>query len=135
MATDRRATGEPINAFPVGHRYLFKQYFERRELFERLERFYREDEYRFEVRADDLAAVESVLAEYGYTLVVIEDLTPFTVAVRKYSSHPENAFADSVARREDLDYHLYLMKDRVAVEEAVRQGAIQVTDLDEPVVF
>lgn len=131
----RRASEEAIYAFPVGDRYLFKHYFENSALFAQLGEFYDERRYRFEVREGDLEDVRAILAEHGYGLVVVDDLAPFTVAVRKYTEHPENVFSDSVDRREDLEYHLYLMKDQVAVEEAERNGAIRIVDLDDPIVF
>ena len=70
MAAFRRAGQEQINVFEVDETYLFKQYFDGDEMFDRLKQYYNNQQYRFEVPPDEFEDLQSFLAEYGYGLVV-----------------------------------------------------------------
>lgn len=126
----RRASQERVNAFPVGDRYLFKQYFEEDPVFARLKEYYRPGEYHFAVPADEFGAVQSFLADRGYGLVAVDPVEAFVVVVRKYTAHPDRIFKYSVTHRGQGDYNCFLLKDREAVERAVDDGATRIADTD-----
>ncbi|MFB6137428.1 MAG: hypothetical protein ABEJ42_03675 [Halobacteriaceae archaeon] len=130
MGEFRRASTERVNVFPDGDRLVFKQYFEEDAVFDRLRRYYNGDEYRFEVPPEDFDGVEHFLERHGYGLVVVEDVTPFTVVVRKYTDHPEDIFRNAVLHRSEPRHNLFVMRDRAAVEQATLQGAVPLAEAD-----
>jgi hypothetical protein len=134
MSEFTRASEERIHAFPFGELYLFKHYFEEQDLFDQLKRYYNSSEYRFEVPAEDYPSVEELLREYGYGLISIDNVQEFVVVVEKYTEHPDNVFKDSVYHEGGAGHNFFLMKDRVAVEQTVHNGAIHFpeTDLEMP---
>lgn len=126
----RRAGSERVNAFDVDGSYLFKHYFEDEDLFGRLERYYDEYEYRFEVPADRFEGIRALLDDHGYALVAVDDAEPFTVVKRKYTDHPKLLFKGSVYHRSAGRFNCFVMKDRDAVERAVSSGATPLADTD-----
>lgn len=124
------ADAEQINVFELADFYVFKHYFELDEAFDLLRDFYNRDEYRFEVPKDRLEEVEATVADYYYELTVVDDLEPFTVVMRKYSDHPTFLFRNAVIQESRGDYNLFVMKDKLSVEQAVIQGAERVEAVD-----
>lgn len=125
----QRAGHERINAFAVDDYYLFRHYFEGDEVFARLGRYYNNRQYRFEVPAEDFETLQAFLAKHGYGLVAIDEasIPEFVVAVRKYTSHPEDIFKASVIHRPSEKYNCFLMTDQDAVTKAVEAGALRLT--------
>jgi hypothetical protein len=134
MAEFRRAGDEQVNVFEIDETYLFKHYFDNEEVFDRLKRYYNNQQYRFELPADTFEELRSFLAEHGYGLVVVEAVEEFAVVVKKYTQHPENIFKGSVIHRSVDGYNCFLMTDQAAVDRATREGAIRLinTDLENP---
>ena len=134
MAEFRRAGDEQVNVFEVDETYLFKHYFDGADVFNRLKRYYNNQHYRFEVPPDEFQELRSFLADQGYGLVVVDAIEEFVVVVKKYTSHPENIFKQSVIQRSVDDYNCFLMTDQAAVEQACNDGAIRLakTDFDSP---
>jgi hypothetical protein len=130
MAEFRRAGDEQVNVFEIDETYLFKHYFDGEEVFDRLKRFYNNQQYRFEVPADAFEELRSFLAEHGYGLVVVDAVAEFAVVVKKYTQHPENIFKGSVIHRRVDGYNAFLMTDQTAVDRATREGAIRLTNTD-----
>lgn len=128
MPESRRASQERVNAFRVDERYLFKHYFEGAAVFQRLEEYYNNQQYRFEVPAGEFAELQSFLAAHGYELAVVDFPREFAVVVEKYTAHPENIFKASVMQRSVDGYNCFLMTDRPAVEQAVGDGATRLTE-------
>jgi len=126
----RRASQERVNVFPVEERYLFKHYFDNDEIFDKLRRYYNNQQYRFEVPDEDFEEIQEFLAEFGYGLVVVDTVAEFAVAVQKYTEHPENIFKDSVLQRSEGDYNVFVMTDQAAVEQAELQGATRLTETE-----
>lgn len=123
MPEFHRASQQRVNAFPVGETYLFKHYFDDGDVFGELRQYYNGEQYRFEVPGSEFDRIRSSLAEKGYALVVVEDVEAYLVAVEKYTEHPDSIFQDSVLHGGDPEYNVFLLKDRAAVEQAVRNGA------------
>jgi hypothetical protein len=130
MAAFRRAGKEQVNVFEVDEMFLFKQYFDGEEVFDRLKQYYNNQHYRFEVPPDDFETLRSFLIEHGYGLVVVDAIKEFVIVVKKYSAHPENIFKQSVIQRSIDDYNCFLMTDQVAVEQAVSDKATRFTETD-----
>lgn len=130
----RRASQERVNAFEVDDVYLFKHYFEGEHVFDRLKKFYNNQQYRFEVPAPAFETIQEFLADNGYGLVVVESTAPFVVVVEKYTAHPENIFKASVIQRSVDGYNCFLLTDESSVERAVDGGAVRIeeTGLDNP---
>ena len=130
MAEFRRAGDEQVNVFEVGETYLFKHYFDDEDVFDRLKRYYNNQHYRFEVPPSNFETLRSFLAEHGCGLVVIDAVAEFVVVVKKYTGHPENIFKQSVIHRSVDGYNGFLMTDQAAVDRAIREGAIRLTETD-----
>ncbi|MDX1747034.1 MAG: hypothetical protein R3324_13945 [Halobacteriales archaeon] len=122
------ASAERINVFHVGEAFLFKHYFDDDEIFDELREYYNHSQYRFEIPAPDFERIRLFLEDREYGLVVVDDIEPFSVVVRKYTAHPENIFKGSVLHRSVGDYNLFVMTDREAMADAVEAGATPLED-------
>lgn len=129
-----RASRDRVNVFDIDDVYLFKHYFEGEHVFDRLKRYYNNQQYRFEVPPEAFESLQSFLSDNGYDLVVVESIEPYAVLVKQYTEHPDNIFKESVYQRRIAGYHCFVLTDRSAVERAVREGAIPLseTPIDPP---
>ena len=121
---------EEITVFALGESYVFRQYFEQDELFADLQEYYNSEDYRFEVPQDAFETVARRLEEHFYEPVVVEEVEPFCVVKRKYTDHPDILFKTAVAKQSTGDHTVFLLKDQLSVEQAVEQGATQLSDTD-----
>jgi hypothetical protein len=128
MSAFRPAGTERVNVFPIGDNYLFKHYFDRDKAFSLLKDYYNNKEYRFEVPAEEFDPLRDSLLEYGYGLVVVDAIAEFEVVVKRYRSHPDNIFEDSVIMQIVDGYNCFLLTDQEAVDRAVKQGAIRLVE-------
>jgi len=103
--------------------YLFKHYFEDRDLFEELQRHYDSLEYRFEVDEDEVEDVKRKLEDYGYDVNIVErdEIPDYTVVIDKYEKHSD-LLKKSVDVIELGDEKALVVKDGVAREEALDRG-------------
>jgi hypothetical protein len=118
---------ETIRVFPMDDEYWFSHYFDRQDLFERLREYYNEDAYRFEIPAEEFETVRETLAEEYVELDVVKDREAFCVVKDQYSEYGD-VLRDSVAHWERQGQRFFLMKDELAVKEALERGAEQLTD-------
>jgi hypothetical protein len=132
MAGSGRTSDEQVNIFEIDGVYLFKHYFDGKDVFNRLKRFYNNSQYRFEVPADEFEEIRAFLTDYGYDLVVVEAVAKYAVVVEKYTAHPEGIFKDSVIQRSTDGYNCFLLTDQYAVAGAVAEGATRLSDTDLP---
>lgn len=130
MAEFRRAGDEQVNVFEVDETYLFKQYFDGEDVFSRLKQYYNNQQYRFEVPPDEFDDLQSFLADHGYGLVIVNAIEEFVVVVKKYTTHPENIFKQSVIQRSVDGYNCFLMTDQAAVEQATHEGATRLIETE-----
>ena len=121
---------EQVNLFRVEDRYLFKQYFDQDKVFTALRDYYNQDDYRFEVPPDAVEEVKQVLREHMFEPVVVDAPAEFCVVYPKYTDHPDVLFKTAVLQRSKRDRHLFLLKDRLSVEQAVNNGAKRLADTD-----
>lgn len=109
-------------AFEVDGTYLFKQYFDRGNVFDNLESYYNNDKYRFEVLERELPGVQQILDEYFFDLRIEDDLYNYCV-VMEHGEDYSDVLRNSVLTRCRGSTIVFLMKDRLSVEQAVEQGA------------
>lgn len=112
---------ETINVFEIDDEYLFKHYFDRTDVFEFLSEYYNGETYRFEVPKDDFESVKDRLADEYVELSVVDDLEAFCVVKEQYTEHAE-ILKQSVEHWERRSHLFFIMKDDLAVREAVERG-------------
>ena len=112
-----------INVFKLGKLWLFKYFFDNRELFEALLDHYNKDLYRFEFKS--IGARNNalkLLERNGFDYDLVEDLKGYVVKLPKFAKYAQ-ILKNSVAFKETATERVFLMKDLAAVEEAVSLGA------------
>jgi hypothetical protein len=112
-----------ITVFKVGKLWLFKHFFEDKEIFKALLGYYNQDSYRFEFKtvADRNNALK-ILERNGIDYELVEDLQGYVVKLPRFAKYAQ-ILKNSVATKETATERLFLMKDLAAVEEAVSLGA------------
>jgi hypothetical protein len=69
---------EQLTVFRVDDESLFAHDFEQKDVFQDLREYYNDDEYRFEVPADDFDAVRECLEDAYFEIVIAADFEPDT---------------------------------------------------------
>ena len=109
--------------FKVGKLWIFKQFFDNREVFEALLGHYNKDSYRFEFKTTgERNNALKILERNGFDSELVEDLKGYLVKLPKFAKYAP-ILKNSVATKETATERIFLMKDRAAVEEAVGLGA------------
>ncbi len=119
--TERR---KRIILFKLGKLWVFKQFFDNREVFNALLDYYNKNQYRFEFKS--IGARNNalkLLERNGFDYDLVEDLKGYVVQLPKSAKYAQ-ILKNSVAVKETMDEGVFLMKDLAAVEEAVSLGAI-----------
>ena len=127
--TDSDIERETLLVFRTGDEYLIAHYFDQRDLFDDLREYYNDDTYRFEVPAGEFEAVRDRLRESYYEPHVVEDLEPYCVVKEQYTAHAA-ILRNSVAHWERRGYNFFLMKDDLAVKEALELGATKLAETE-----
>jgi hypothetical protein len=115
-----------ITVFKVGKLWLFKCFFEDKDVFKALLDHYNKDLYRFEFKSTGARNNALKLLErndFDYDLV--ENLQGYVVKLPKFAKYAQ-ILKNSVTFKETMAERLFLMKDLAAVEEAVGLGAQKV---------
>lgn len=120
---------EPLTVFEVGDECLFIQYSDNQALFEDLLKYYNDEAYRFEVPASEFGAVANRLEEAYFEPTVVTELEPYCVLIEKYDNHAE-ILKHSVATWERDGKRFFLMKDELAVKDAIERGAMPTSKMD-----
>jgi hypothetical protein len=112
-----------VTVFKVGKLWLFKHFFEDKEIFKALLPYYNQDNYRFEFKtiADRNNALK-ILERNGFDYELVEDLKGYVVKLPRFAKYAR-ILKNSVATKESATERMFLMKDLAAVEEAVSLGA------------
>jgi len=116
---------EEITAFDFKDTYLFTAYFDEKQLFNQLEKYYNRDKYRFKVPGGSLEEVRQTLYDYFYELV-IEDSPEEYCVVAGEETDTNAILRYSVMSKQRRNYDIYLMKDKISLKQTVEQGAIRV---------
>ena len=112
-----------ISVFKVGKLWLFKVFFDNRELFEALLDHYNKDLYRFEFKSTGARNnALKLLERNGFDYDLVENLQGYVVKLPKFAKYAQ-ILKNSVASKETATERIFLMKDLDAVEEAVGLGA------------
>jgi hypothetical protein len=112
---------EEVTAFHLGDKYLFTAYFDEDSLFEQLKSYYSSDQYRFEIPEGELEDVQQILDEFFYKLVIEENLSDYCVVIER-DTDSSDILRSSVMREQWRQYDVFLMKDKLSVEQAVEHG-------------
>ena len=115
-----------IIVFKVGKLWLFKQFFENKEIFKALLGYYNQNNYRFEFKTTgERNNALKILERNGFDYELVEDLRGYAVKLPRFAKYAQ-ILKSSVATKETATERLFLMKDLAAVEEAVTLGAERV---------
>jgi hypothetical protein len=116
-----------IIVFKIGKLWLFKYFFDNKDLFEVLMDHYNKDLYRFEFKSTGARNnALKLLERNGFDYDLVEDLQGYVVKLPKFAKYAQ-ILKNSVATKETAIERLFLMKDSAAVGEAVSLGA-QIVD-------
>ena len=121
-----------ITIFKLGKLWVFKQFFDKKEVFDALLDYYNKDQYRFEFKS--IGARNNalkLLERNGFDYDLVESLLGYVVQLPKSAKYAP-VLKNSVAFKETANERLFLMKDLAAVEEAVGMGAKIVEKIKSP---
>lgn len=112
-----------ITVFKLGKLWVFKHFFDNREVYNALLEYYNKDQYRFEFKSVGARNnALKLLERNGFDYDLVEDLQKYVITLPKSAKYAQ-ILKNSVAFKETLNDRIFLMKDLAAVEEAVELGA------------
>lgn len=112
-----------ITVFKLGKLWVFKHFFDNKEIFKALLDHYNKDLYRFEFKSTGARNnALKLLEKSGLDYDLVEDLRGYVVQLPKNAKYAQ-VLKNSVAFKETATERLFLMKNLAAVEEAVGLGA------------
>ena len=112
-----------ITMFKLGKLWVFKQFFDNREVYNALLDYYNKNLYRFEFKSTGARNnALKLLEKNGFDYDLVEDPKGYVVQLPKFAKYAQ-ILKNSVAFKEIANERLFLMKDLAAVEEAVGLGA------------
>jgi hypothetical protein len=112
-----------ITMFKVGNHWVFKHFFDDKELFRELADHYDKNNYRFEYKTiGERNKALKLLELRGFDFDLVENLRGYVVKLDRRSKYAP-VLKNSVAHVESTEWRVFLMKDLAAVEEALQQGA------------
>ena len=112
-----------VTLFKLGKIWVFKHFLDNKETFKALAEYYNEDKFRFEFKTFGARnQALKILERAGFDYELVEDLRPYVVKISRYAKYAP-LLKNSISHMETTDWRIFLMKDLVAVEEAVRIGA------------
>ena len=120
---------EPIYVFEIDGTYLFKYFFERKDIFSELSEHYDDEKYRFEVSTADFDTIRDLLEDNYYEPTIVEDVEAFSVVKEQYTKQAD-ILRNSVMHWTRDGYHFFVMQDPLAVDQAVEQGATRLEDIE-----
>ena len=117
-----------INIFKLGKLYCFKHYFNDREVFEELSKYYNEIKYRFECgTASERNKIIKFLWKVGFDANLVENLDEYIVRIDRTKRYAP-ILKYSIEQAEIGNNKIFLMNDMVSVELAIEHGAEIYTD-------
>jgi len=120
---------EEITAFEVDGTYLFKQYFDRDDVFDALNSYYNSDKYRFEVEEGELDEVQQILDEYFFDLQIADELEKYCVVMEQGIDYSD-VLRNAVLTKRRSGHVVFLMKDLLSVEQAEEMGARRLSETE-----
>jgi hypothetical protein len=115
---------DKINVFKLNKIYVFKHFFDDKEIFKDLVDFYNPESFRFEMKSAGARnkVMKTLYMKYGFDANYIETPNDFTVIIgkdKKYAAILKN----SIDFKETKDARIFIMKDLATVGEAINLGA------------
>ena len=115
---------DKINVFKLNKIYVFKHFFDDKEIFKDLVDFYNPESFRFEMKNAGTRnkVMKTLYMKYGFDANYIETPDDFTVIIgkdKKYAAILKN----SIDFKETKDARIFIMKDLATVGEAINLGA------------
>jgi hypothetical protein len=112
-----------VKIFKLDKLWVFKHFFEDKQIFKALLDYYNQGQYRFEFKsiAERNNALK-ILERNGYDYDLVEDLAGYVVQIPKSAKYAQ-ILRNSAATKETVNERFFLMKDLAAVEEAMSLGA------------
>ena len=112
-----------ITMFKLGKLWVFKQFFDNREVYDALLDYYNKNQYHFEFKSTGARNnALKLLERNGFDYDLVEDLKGYVVQLPRSAKYAQ-VLKNSVAFKETANERIFLMKDLAAVEEAVGLGA------------
>ncbi|OPY55411.1 MAG: hypothetical protein A4E48_00070 [Methanosaeta sp. PtaU1.Bin060] len=112
-----------VNVFKLGKIWVFKHFFDNKELFKAFLVYYNKDLYRFEFKSTGARNNALKLLELnGIDYDLVDNLEGYVVCLPKSAKYAQ-VLKNSVASKETAIERRFVMKDLAAVEEAVALGA------------
>jgi len=128
IAMDFDITRKKINIFKIGKLYCFKYYFNDREIFEGLSKYYNEKNYRFECNTvGERNKIIKYLWKMGFDADLVENPSEYMVKIDRNKRYAP-FLKYSLEQAEVGNNKIFLMKDMVSVELAIEHGAERFTD-------
>jgi len=117
------AHGKRITIIKAGSHWIFKHFFEDKELFKELADYYDKDGYRFVLRTPgEKNLVQKHLERRGFEVILAESSRGYVVKLSRQSRYA-GLLKNSLVMIETDEWRIFLMKDQAAVKEALHQGA------------
>ena len=119
-----RKKRDEINVFKLDKIYVFKHFFDDKEIFKDLVDFYNSESFRFEMKSAGARnkVMKTLYMKYGFDANYIQDPADYTVMIRKDQKYA-GILKNSVDFKETKDARIFIMKDLAAVADAISSGA------------
>ena len=119
-----RKKRDEINVFKLDKIYVFKHFFDDKEIFKDLVDFYNSESFRFEMKSAGARnkVMKTLYMKYGFDANYVEDPADYTVMIGKDKKYAQ-ILKDSVDFKETKDARIFIMKDLAAVADAIGLGA------------
>jgi len=112
-----------ITIFKAGGHWVFKHYFDDRNIFMELVEYYDKDKYCFVLKTlGDRNRALKLLEIRGFVVALVENTREYVVKLNRYRKYGP-ILKNSVAQIETPEWRIFLMKDQTAVKEALQLGA------------
>jgi hypothetical protein len=121
-------TRKKINVFKIGKQYCFKHYFNDKQVFQELSKYYNEEKYRFECNTlDDRNKIIKYLWKVGFDANLVEYLNDYIIKINRTKKYAP-ILKSSIEQKEIGNNIIFLMKDLASLEQAIEQGAERYTN-------
>jgi hypothetical protein len=112
-----------ITIIKAGSHWIFKHFFEDKDIFKELADYYDKEGYRFVLRTPgERNLVQKLLERRGFEVILAENSRGYVVKLSRQSRYSA-VLKNSLDQIETDEWRIFLMKDLAAVKEALRQGA------------
>ena len=112
-----------ITIIKAGSHWIFKHFFEDKDIFKELADYYDKEGYRFVLKTPgERNLVQKLLERRGFEVALVESSRGYVVKLDRQSRYSA-VLKNSLAQIETDKWRVFLMKDLAAVKDSLRQGA------------